>query len=359
MPGSSAYAGAGGGAAGSGRRACSSSATRSRASTASAAPSRGCSTRRATSSRGAGRRVLACDHTRRNAPEVLAARQRRCSSRRRRRRVQRLSRAHHRGRRPAGEAGVFALPRVRASRRGARRRAASPCSWRDTLTTPRLEPEEVLRDRRRACRGAIGRCVGATAHARAAGRDLCAGRKRESLRLVAQALARACICPFAAVEDPLCSTRPRRATWSRCSTCWCRRATLSLAQALRSPVFGASDDDLLALGARAGARRPVAELVGRAGARADDRRRGAASAPRAAAAAGAAAARRCRRTTCSTASSPKASCASASPRRCRRRGARGARRDRRAARAGPDARRRALRHALQLRARAQAPRASR
>ena len=90
-------------------------------------------------------------------------------------------------------------------------------------------------------------------------------RKRESLRLVADGAARAHV-PYAAAEESRCSTRPRRATWSRCSTCWRRRSTeLSLARALRSPLFGASDDDLLAPRARRGARAP--RLVARAAAR--------------------------------------------------------------------------------------------
>lgn len=194
--------------------------------------------------------VLACDHTRRNAPEVLAPLNEVF--------LQAQDSGEFSGFRlhttELGEtpgAGVFVLPRVPRPPRAARQAAQAEMPWRDSLTTPRLEPEEVLREREAAL-------VAQAIHALVAGGGLrpaeifVLSRKRESLRLVAQALRRVDV-PYAAVEDTLLMDAPEaRDIVALLDALVSTTHRLSLAQALRCPLFGASDADLVALAERAG-----------------------------------------------------------------------------------------------------------
>jgi len=193
--------------------------------------------------------MLACDHTRRNTPEVLdtlnevfAQAQREGEFSGFRAHTTELARST-RG------AGVFTLPRVPRPLRAARA-AAGPVAWRDSLTTPRHEPEEVLREREAAL-------VAQAVHGLVAAQTLrpaeifVLSRKRESLRLVAQALRRLQV-PYAAVEDTLLMDAPEvRDLVALLDVLVSTTHRLSLAQALRSPLFGASDTDLIALVQRA------------------------------------------------------------------------------------------------------------
>ena len=187
--------------------------------------------------------VLACDHTRRNAPEVLRPLNAAFEQ------AQRFGefdgfRAHTTEVEPMVGAGVFVLPRVPRPPRAAR--ATAGTTWRDSLTTPRHEPEEVLREREAAL-------VAQAVHGLVASQTLrpaeifVLSRKRESLRLVAQALRRLQL-PYAAVEDTLLMDAPEaRDLVALLDVLVSTTHRLSLAQVLRSPLFGASDDDLIAL----------------------------------------------------------------------------------------------------------------
>ena len=199
-----------------------------------------------------GGRMLACDHTRRNAPEVLAA-------------INAVFQPAH----EAGEfdgfrahttehvadphAGVFALARVARPGRVARvvqDSYAEPARWRDSLTTPRHEPEEVLREQEAArVAQAIHTLV---AHEHMAPSEIFVlSRKRPSLRLLAQALRRLHV-PHAAAEDAALMDAPEaRDLVALLDALVSPLHRLSLAQALRSPLFGASDADLVALAERA------------------------------------------------------------------------------------------------------------
>ena len=191
--------------------------------------------------------MLACDHTRRNAPEVL-----------------KVLNAVFDAATTAGDfsgfrehttelaatpgAAVFALPRVPRPPRAAR--AAAATEWRDTLTVPRHEPDEVLREQEAAL---VARAV----HTLVAGQQVrpadifVLSRKRQSLRLVADAL-RALHVPHAAAEDFELMSAPEAQDLVALLDCLVApQHRLSLAQALRSPVFGASDDDLVALAEQA------------------------------------------------------------------------------------------------------------
>ena len=193
---------------------------------------------------------LACDHTRRNPPELLAV----------------VNAVFGQASREGGfagfrhhtteigamaEAGVWTLPKVLRSGGRAGRTSATAGGWRDSLTTPRLEPEAVLREQEAALVAqAIAQLVRGQGVACADIMVLC--RKRESLRLAADAL-RDLDVPYAEVEEQLLM-QSREVLDLVCvlDVLVSTRHRLSLAQALRSPLFGASDDDLIALATRAG-----------------------------------------------------------------------------------------------------------
>ena len=207
--------------------------------------------------------LLACDHTRRNAPEVLQA----------------LNtvfaqasaageftgfRAHTTEIGATPGAGVCVLGRVLRPPKALK--SDAPAEWRDTLATPRVEADEVLREREAALvadavqallAGQGAAPVGALVDAPAGASPIRPGdiivlcRKRESLRLVAQALQRRQV-PCAAVEDHALMDAPEaRDLVALLDVLASPGHRLSLAHALRSPVFGASDDDLIALAQRA------------------------------------------------------------------------------------------------------------
>jgi hypothetical protein len=116
---------------------------------------------------------------------------------------------------------------------------------------PRQEPDEVLREREaQAVAAAVQSLVRAGRVDAGDIQVLC--RKRESLRLVADALA-ALHVPFAAAEDFALMDAPEvRDLVALLDALVSPQHALSLAHALRSPVFSASDDDLVEL-ARASA----------------------------------------------------------------------------------------------------------
>jgi ATP-dependent helicase/nuclease subunit A len=193
---------------------------------------------------GLGGSILACDHTRRNAPELLQALNG----------VFGQAQAHgeYAGFRPhttelgaQADAGLFALPGVMRPDKPVAG-SADADRWRDSLTTARQEPEELLRAQE-AEHVAI-EVERLLRHGKLAAREiqvLC--RKRESLRLVAAAFA-ARHLPFAAAEDfPLLDAPEARDLLAVLDVLASPSHKLSLAQALRSPIFGAADDDLVTL----------------------------------------------------------------------------------------------------------------
>jgi len=193
--------------------------------------------------------VLACDHTRRNAPEVLSPLNEVF--------LQAQADGEFSGFRrhttELGEvpgAGVYLLPRVPRPPRAARGAAPAAAVWRDSLTTPRHEPDEVLREREAALVAQAIHGLVAAGTLRPA-EIFVLSRKRESLRLVAQALRRVDVA-YAAVEDTLLMDAPEaRDMVALLDALVSTTHRLSLAQALRSPLFGASDADLIALAERA------------------------------------------------------------------------------------------------------------
>ena len=199
---------------------------------------------------GLGGNALSCDHTRRNAPVVIAA-------------INGVFgaasaegafvgfRLHTTEVEPAaaGDDTVDALPRSLRVGRAARSNAKATPVWRDTLTMPRLEPDIVVREREAA---RVARHVAAVLAGGAPPREvfvLC--RKRETLRLVATALEREQIAHSAVEDTALAETTEAQDLIAVLDAIVSPTHRLSLARALRSPLFGASDDDLLGLSAAA------------------------------------------------------------------------------------------------------------
>ena len=192
---------------------------------------------------GLGGDALACDHTRRNAPEVLDALNRVFEQAQ----VDAAFdgfRAHTTELDATPGAGVARLERV--PRPPSNGPAAVALGWRDSLTTPRHLPEEVLREREAALVSqAIHDLLASSTQRPGDIYVLC--RKRETLRLVAQAL-RHVEVPYAAPEEtPLMEAPEARDLIALLDALVSPAHRLSLAQALRSPLFGASDADLIAL----------------------------------------------------------------------------------------------------------------
>ena len=188
--------------------------------------------------------VLACDHTRRNAPAVIAAINGVFS--------QATAAGDFAGFRDhttevaaTSASTVEALPRHPRDRIVGKVDRNTPPTWRDSLTTPRLEPDIVLREREAA---SVAEAIAARLTAGASPAEvfvLC--RKRETLRLVATALERVHIAHSAVEDTTLASTTEAQDLIAVLDAVVSPAHTLSLARALRSPLFGASDADLIAL----------------------------------------------------------------------------------------------------------------
>ncbi|HEX7441673.1 MAG TPA: UvrD-helicase domain-containing protein, partial [Caldimonas sp.] len=190
--------------------------------------------------------ALACDHTRRNAPELLATINAVFEEAQERGEFAGF-RAHTTEIGPIEGAGVVALarvarPAVLASGGG----GAAVAAWRDSLTQARIEVEEKVREpEARQVAAAVADLVARGGFMPGEIHVLC--RKRESLRLVADCLA-ALHLPFAAAEDyTLLESIEARDLVAVLDVLASPQHALSLAHALRSPLFGASDDDLIAL----------------------------------------------------------------------------------------------------------------
>lgn len=199
---------------------------------------------------GLGGQVLSCDHTRRNAPEVLAGLNAVFLQAGREGEFTGF-RPHSTALGPVHGAGVLCLPRVLREAKD-REGVASDDRWRDTLTAPRVEPEQALRQREadrvaRAVQEVVSRGV-------RPGDVQVLCRKRESLRLAAGALARLGV-PCAAVEEAALFDAPEvRDLVAVLDVLASPSHALSLAQALKSPIFGCSDDDLVQLATEVAAR---------------------------------------------------------------------------------------------------------
>ena len=186
--------------------------------------------------------LLACDHTRRNAPAVISAlnpvfEQAAADG------LMPGFRAHTTESQAAGE--VRMLPSVpRPEKVAATRQEA----WRDSLTQPRFEPEEALRlaEARHVAR-AVAELVG---QGFSPGDIFVLSRKRAHLRVLGEALREQRLPHVAPEEHALMDAPEVRDLVALLDVLVSPHHDLSLAQVLKSPLFGAADADLMELAAQ-------------------------------------------------------------------------------------------------------------
>ena len=183
--------------------------------------------------------LLQCDHTRRNAPAVVAAINAVFDD------AARLDgwvpfRVHTTSSTAPGSLrclpGVMRPPKVAA--------AATADTWRDSLTEPRTEPEtRLLAQEAEQVAGAVATLM--AEQGLAPGEIMVLARRRVVLAAVAQALARLNV-PHVVAEPLLLHQSPEAQDLvALLDVLGSPGHDLSLARALRSPVFSVSDDDLL------------------------------------------------------------------------------------------------------------------
>lgn len=194
---------------------------------------------------------LACDHTRRNAPEVLAAVNAAFDGAQRAGAYQGF-RTHTTEVAATDDlAGLWALDAEVAEPPATL--AVDSLRWRPSLTEPRHEPERSRRapECARVCAAIVGLLQ---ARPELKPGDLFVlARKREPLRQLSEALTAAGVPHAAPEEQPLAEMPDVADLLALLDALASPGHDLSLARALRSPLFGASDADLLALAEAAGA----------------------------------------------------------------------------------------------------------
>ncbi len=209
-----------------------------------------------------GGQMLSCDHTRRNAPAVLKVLNAVFAPAEHPEETPDEGSILH-GFRPhtteqsESQGTVQYLPRVLRPPKKSASGQDEEWAWRDTLATPRYAAETVLREQEaELVAQAIEVLITTEGIAPGDIHVLC--RKRQSLELVAQALTQRNL-PFAAAHELSVMASPEaRDLIALLDVLTMPSHHLSLVQVLRSPAFGFSDDDLIALARR----RLVGDLVG-------------------------------------------------------------------------------------------------
>ena len=187
--------------------------------------------------------ALACDHTRRNAPEVIRALNALFSE------AVREGwgpfRPHTTGAASLGH--VRRLPGVPYEKREPQTVAEG---WRDSLTVPRREPDTVRRAQEAA---QVAAAVADLVQAQGLAPDevMVLARKREMLGHVADALAAAGVPHVVAEPLKLNETPEVLDLVALLDALASPTLDIAFARALKSPLFGASDDDLLWLSRQA------------------------------------------------------------------------------------------------------------
>ncbi len=199
---------------------------------------------------GLGGDLLSCDHTRRNAPGIIALVNQVM--------VQAQDAGEFDGFRPhtteSQRAGsIYRLPRIGRTPDddGASLAAGQPSDmaeqeWRDSLTTPRLVAEETLKVQE--CRQAARWLAQYLQTSGLAPRDVMVlARKRERLGLVQAELTALHIAAQQPEKNELAEMPEVQDIVALLDVLVSPAQDLSMARALKSPVFGASDDDLVQL----------------------------------------------------------------------------------------------------------------
>lgn len=190
---------------------------------------------------GLGGDVLSCDHTRRNAPPVTAA-------------VNAvMQQAQQAGEYPGfrthttesqRQGAVLALPQIPRDQAEAQA-TDNAMVWRDSLTTPRALPEETLRTLE--CRQAA-RWIAAQLGAGLPPREVMVlARKRDRLAAMQEELQALHIATQQPEKNDLGEAPEVQDVVALLDVLVSPAHDLSLARALKSPLFGASDADLVAI----------------------------------------------------------------------------------------------------------------
>lgn len=190
--------------------------------------------------------VLSCDHTRRNAQVIIGVVNSAMQAAQGAGEFEDF-RDHTTESAVAGE--VFKLPRI--ERQAAPEAEDAAPEWRDSLTTPRHEVEDTLKtlECRQAALWLAGRLQGhgGSLHAK----DIMVlARRRERLTLMQQELAALRIPAQQPEKNELGDMPEVQDLVALLDVLVSPGHDLSLARVLKSPVFGASDDDLVALALR-------------------------------------------------------------------------------------------------------------
>ncbi|MES3002004.1 MAG: UvrD-helicase domain-containing protein [Pseudomonadota bacterium] len=195
---------------------------------------------------------LSCDHTHRNAPEVLHVVNEVMA------RAQAAGeyegfRAHSTQSQTAGH--VASLPQVPRERPGGDSAYASDegIAWRDSLATPRELPEEKLISLE--CRQAARWIAGEIAEGVRPGDIMVLARKRDRLAAMEEELRALHIPAQQPEKSDLCEAPEVQDIVALLDVLVSPTHDLSLARALKSPLFGVGDDALVALAVAARAAR--------------------------------------------------------------------------------------------------------
>jgi ATP-dependent helicase/nuclease subunit A len=194
---------------------------------------------------GLGGDVLSCDHTRRNALAVMDVVNAVMTQAQDQREFEGF-RTHSTASTANGR--VLKLPRILRDAADASAEAEI-LGWRDSLTVPRHTPEETRKTLE--CRQAAQWLAAQLADGRLHPRDvLVLARKRERLGLMQEALAELHIPAQQPEKIDLSELPEVQDIVALLDVLVSQRHDLSLARALKSPIFGASDDDLVEIALR-------------------------------------------------------------------------------------------------------------
>jgi ATP-dependent helicase/nuclease subunit A len=189
---------------------------------------------------------LSCDHTHRNAPELLAVVNQVLEAAQAQGEYQGF-RAHSTESTLAGS--VCALPPIAREAQQAGAPAQEDTGWRDSLTQPRELPEEKLIALE--CRQAAAWIAAQLASGTAPGDIMVLARKRDRLAAMEEELRERHIPAQQPEKADLCEAPEVRDIAALLDALVSPSHDLSLAQALKSPLFGVDDRALVQLALRA------------------------------------------------------------------------------------------------------------
>ncbi|MDE2418246.1 MAG: UvrD-helicase domain-containing protein [Burkholderiales bacterium] len=195
---------------------------------------------------GLGGDVLSCDHTRRNAGAIIGVVN---SVMQQAQTAGEFDGYRQHSTESLEEGQVFKLPRLlRESKAAQVDTDAEPAQWRDSLTSPRVEAEETRKtlECRQAARW-LAHWLQEDVAGRKPGDVMVLARKRERLGLMQQELAALHIPSQQPEKADLCEMPEVQDLVALLDVLVSQRHDLSLARALKSPLFGATDDELVQL----------------------------------------------------------------------------------------------------------------